>query len=108
MAAKTKDGVFKGTDAEYASLIRELGSVGEEFEHIERIVKQLGSMDDDALSKFLKKEDLKVFKDSTKALREYYEIVKKLQTGDSSVLTEAKKGKNKAIKNREEAQFRRD
>ena len=107
LAAKTKDGVFKGTDAEYASLIRELGSVGEEFEHIERIVTQLGKMDDDALSKFLKKEDLKIFKDSTKALKEYYDIVKKLESGDSSVLSEAKKAHDRAIKNKTDAEFRK-
>lgn len=108
LAAKTKDGVFKGTDAEYAAIIRELGSVGEEFEHVERIITKLSKMDDDALSKFLKKEDLKVFKDSTKALKEYYDIVKKLEGGDSSVLTEAKKTKEKATKVREEAKFKMD
>ena len=58
LTAKTKDGVFKGTDAEYANVIRMLDSIGVEFETFGRILSEIGGMDDDAISKFLTKEDL--------------------------------------------------
>ena len=88
--ARTKDGIFRGTDAEYHALQSELNSVGEEFEFIQGIITKIGAMDDDALSKFLTKEDIQIFNKATKALRQYQSTLKSLKTNGSSVLVNAK------------------
>ena len=88
--ARTKDGIFRGTDAEYNALQSELNSVGEEFEFIQGIITKIGAMDDDVLSKFLTKEDIQVFNKATKALKQYQSILKSLETNGSSVLVNAK------------------
>ena len=56
--SKTKDGIFRGSDAEYKSIIGDLEKIGEKFSTIKRVIEDIEKMDDDALSRFLTKEDL--------------------------------------------------
>jgi hypothetical protein len=79
-----------------------LNSVDEEFEAIRRTITSIEKMDDDALSKFLKKEDLQNFKKATKALDAYYSTLKKIETEGSSVLVAAK-GRHKQTSEKLEA-----
>ena len=88
--AKTKDGVFKGTDAEYSTLLRALTSIGEEFESIQTTITKIEKMDDGALSKFLSKDDIQIFNKATKALKNYQTVLNSIQENGSSVLKDAK------------------
>jgi hypothetical protein len=104
LEAKTKNGVFKGTEAEYASILKLFDSIGTEFETFSRIMGKIGSMDDDSLSKFLTKEDFQVYKKTNAALKEYYELVKKIGSEKSDAyikaegkLTKAKDRKTEAV-----------
>ena len=87
---RTKNGVFKGSDSEYNALANELNSIGEEFEYIKNTLNGISKMDDDALSKFLTREDLQIFRQATKVLKDYQSILSKIEQNGSTVLQTAR------------------
>jgi hypothetical protein len=63
-------------------------------------------MDDDALSKFLKKEDLDHYKKASKALEDYYAKLKKIKDEKSPALKETENELTRQTKNKESAELR--
>ena len=90
--SKTKDGIFRGSDAEYKSVINDLEKIGEKFSTIERLFGDFAKMDDDTLSRFLTKEDLQRYQKITKAVKKYGDALADIsQAGKSQKLRDAQK-----------------
>jgi chromosome segregation ATPase len=107
LEAKTKEGVFKGTEVEYSGILRLFDSIGTEFETLNRVIEQIGGMDNDTLSKFLTKEDAQTYIKTNAALKEFYGLIKKINSEKSSTYTNAENKLVKAEDKKSEAEAKK-